>query len=260
MSRIRFLCVLGALLLASLGLVFLAGGPGWISGAVPGRSPSLSASERPSARIQESIRQVSSEGFYGAEQTSTGADEGPEPSDDPLGALSQRLYVDRITRESKPNEYPEVILGLARAALEKSMAADLDSRAATFAGFKSWVSLTTALERLDEGDGETASLLRGLMEKSVNASYEAQARAVSALHDQLSLQVWNAEQPTSRGLWVGHDFGELSGLYAFETATRVGDRVFTLHFDSSLYPGLEVMLQDLMRAKDSFWAAYKERQ
>ena len=168
----------------------------------------------------------------------------------------KRLYVDGITRNTHPREYAQVILELAKEGIGRGLGNKGRRTAAMFCGYPSWDQLQDELTTLESSDPTRAVELTNLLNAGLGAAATAEYYSLQACSDPFHFEVSDPESPDGPQLrvsWLSsRETGEV-GLYRFSTATTIGDRSFTLHFDSQFFPELEAELVALQALKEEYW-------
>jgi hypothetical protein len=173
--------------------------------------------------------------------------------EDPIRSFKAKLVRGELTRSEHGSAYEEALLSIAQDTILKTLESQIDSRTASFLGFKSWNSLESMLTRLESESPYLAAQLEDLAEVSAAASSSVETYSMQAFMDPFHLESWDPDSGSERPVWG--DSREHSGesLLKFQAATRIGDRVYKLHFDSFFFPALDVSLTDLRARKTEFW-------
>lgn len=173
-----------------------------------------------------------------------------------------------VKRSAVGPEYDNKIAAIARQSCVGNATAGARTRAASMCGFENWELVEMALASEDQQLSTLRPSLEQLAEKALRLANEIPNYVHECWDRGRTIEVWNpADTSHDRRQWAEErGVSKRRGNLFFYTSTRVGDRSFTLHFDSFDFPALDGELQNLKELKLQYWdavnslAAMKETQ
>ena len=180
----------------------------------------------------------------------------PQESGEDTWSDNDRFLVlaGELTREEFGEGYDQLIREMALERASGNIALGESNRAASFCGFQKWEDVETLLA----SEEPAAELIRTDLEELAATSLSAAEKVTKLVDDAWwrddCVQVVDFEAPEDGRDWLeSRGYGAEKGLLVFQTATKVGDRGFRLHFDSSRFPSLEWELMVIQSKKDALW-------
>lgn len=167
---------------------------------------------------------------------------------------SVQLRAGIATRESVGAAYDSLIRELARGDCLANVEVQLEGRAADFCGFDNWQQIEQFIETAKPEQADLVPLLRDLSAKALEVSASANECYARAWGEGRHVEVWDPNSDHDRDAWRSDNgYNDRRGALRSSTTTSVGDRVFSLHFDSHFFPQLDVAVREIQAEREAFW-------